>query len=234
MTRMAAIYRSMLMLVLPSVLLVGTSFGQDQKWTWTDKSGRVRTRAELEEILRKHSEWLDSDGKSGERADLSGANLRGAQLKGADLVQTFMSAVNLSYADLASAKMSGADLRNATLSAPQPKSDFRRTGTPAPPGHLTVFTKYPGILCAVDWATSEGSANLTNANLLNADLSGAHLEAANLDSSNLRGARLRGAFLDLANLSHANMTGADLNGASAENVLFELEAVSKLDAKPEF
>lgn len=224
-----AVRRKIPLLGLASLLIAGVCFGQGQKWTWTDKSGRIRTRSDLDEILHRHLQWLDSDGETGERADLSGANLTGAELKEADLAQAFMPAVNLTYADLVSAKMSGVDLRNAILSPPQPKSQFRRTGIPAPPGLLTVFTHDPGFPCAVSWTGPRGSANLTNADLWNADLSGAHLEAANLDSSNLRGAHLRGAFLTAANLSHADMTDASLNGASAENALLDTATLSNTD-----
>jgi uncharacterized protein YjbI with pentapeptide repeats len=227
-----AVRRKIPWLGLASLLIAGVCSGQAQKWTWTDKSGRIRTRSDLDEILRRHLQWLDSDGETGERADLSGANLRGAELKQADLAQAFMSAANLTYADLASAKMSGADLRNAILSSPQSKSQLRRTGIPAPPGLLTGLSydssnsRFP---CAAGWAGPQGPANLAHADLLNADLSGAHLEAANLDSSNLRGALLRGAFLTIANLSHANMTDASLNGASAENAVFESARLSNTD-----
>ena len=36
-------------------------------------------------ILQRHANWIQSDGKNGERANLCGANLRGADLCGADL-----------------------------------------------------------------------------------------------------------------------------------------------------
>lgn len=42
-------------------------------------------KEELEEILKLHKKWLNSE-KNGERADLSSANLSGADLYGADLI----------------------------------------------------------------------------------------------------------------------------------------------------
>lgn len=43
------------------------------------------TQEKLREVLEAHNRWLNSVGKSGEKADLSGANLLGANLRYADL-----------------------------------------------------------------------------------------------------------------------------------------------------
>ena len=43
------------------------------------------TEEELKTILEQHTLWLDSNGKEGKRADLTGANLTCANLTGADL-----------------------------------------------------------------------------------------------------------------------------------------------------
>ena len=76
---------------------------------------------ELDEILLAHEKWLESDGKGGVRADLSGANLRNADLRNADLSNANLSYANLRNADLSNANLSyanlnSADLRNADLS----------------------------------------------------------------------------------------------------------------------
>lgn len=63
------------------------------------------TKQELDKILDNHKLWLSSDGKEGERADLSHTNLRSANL----------SYANLRYADLGSADLRSADLHNADL-----------------------------------------------------------------------------------------------------------------------
>ena len=71
---------------------------------------RTITKAELAEILDKHTKWLnDEDG--GERANLSEADLSGADLRDANLI-----CADLSWADLSGADLSGADLRDANLS----------------------------------------------------------------------------------------------------------------------
>ena len=83
------------------------------------------TQQELNEILKQHKLWLESDFVKGERAyltdadlsnadlsnaDLTNANLRGSYLRGADLTNA-----NLSNADLSDAGLRGADLTNANL-----------------------------------------------------------------------------------------------------------------------
>lgn len=67
---------------------------------------RKFTSDELQQVLHDHARWIKSRGKSGKRADLSGADLSGASLSGADL----------SNADLRNASLSGADLSGASLS----------------------------------------------------------------------------------------------------------------------
>ena len=70
---------------------------------------RTITTEELNEILRKHKLWLNSNSQ-GKRADLSGADLYEANLTKADL-----RGANLCYADLHEANLTKADLRGANL-----------------------------------------------------------------------------------------------------------------------
>ena len=57
---------------------VPSASGQQQttEWTWKDGHGQVKSRADLDGILREHMLWLDSHGESGTRANLSHADLR--------------------------------------------------------------------------------------------------------------------------------------------------------------
>ena len=50
---------------------------------WKDASRKARNLSDLQEILREHGQWLGSRGKSGTKANLSGAFLFGANLSGA-------------------------------------------------------------------------------------------------------------------------------------------------------
>ena len=81
-------------------------------------------------ILQRHANWIQSNGKYGERADLRGANLcdanlcdanlcganlRGANLRGADLRGANLCDANLCDANLCGANLRGANLRGADL-----------------------------------------------------------------------------------------------------------------------
>jgi uncharacterized protein YjbI with pentapeptide repeats len=66
----------------------------------------------LPEILVAHAQSL-ADPATGQRADLSGANLSGADLDGADLSKANLSGANLSKANLSWAILYGANLDGA-------------------------------------------------------------------------------------------------------------------------
>ena len=119
------------------------------------------TYAELRAIISNHDLWLN-DKNTGERADLSYAdldsvdlysmNLSKADLHGANLCSALLDYANLREADLREANLSEADLVNADLS----------------------------------------NADLSNANLCDADLSGAKLIDAKFEHALLFGTRLLG------------------------------------------
>lgn len=78
------------------------------------------TTEQLNEILTKHAEWVNSSGAKGVRAnlwnaDLSGADLRGADLRGACLWNANLWGANLGGANLWNANLWCADLRYADL-----------------------------------------------------------------------------------------------------------------------
>jgi len=68
----------------------------------------------LETKLKMHLTWLQ-DNSTGERANLSGANLSGADLFGANLSGANLSGADLFGANLSRANLSGADLFGADL-----------------------------------------------------------------------------------------------------------------------
>ena len=68
---------------------------------------------ELNKILDQHQLWLD--GKGGQRAILSDANLTGAILTGAILSDANLSDANLENANLKGAYLAGANLKGAYL-----------------------------------------------------------------------------------------------------------------------
>ena len=71
--------------------------------------------SDLKAILESHKQWLDSDGKTGERAYLCMADLRGADLREADLREVYLRGADLRGADLRGADLRRADLRGADL-----------------------------------------------------------------------------------------------------------------------
>ena len=108
----------------------------------------------LPKILASHAKWL-ADKATGDRADLSGADLSRANLSSATLSWADLSGANLSSATLSWANLSRANLSSATLSGAD-----------------------------LSWATLSG-ANLSSATLSWANLSSATLSWANLSSANL-------------------------------------------------
>ena len=72
-------------------------------------------QAKLNKILDEHKKWLRTNGKEGQRANLSSANLRSANLSCANLRSANLSCANLSCANLSYADLSYADLSSADL-----------------------------------------------------------------------------------------------------------------------
>jgi uncharacterized protein YjbI with pentapeptide repeats len=68
-------------------------------------------------VFADHRAWLDSDGQSGEKTDLSHAQLQGLSLWSADLCEANLSHASLQGADLDHARLRGANLRHANMQA---------------------------------------------------------------------------------------------------------------------
>ena len=144
------------------------------------------TTEQLNEILTKHNEWVNSCGAKGGKADLSDADLWGADLRGVDL-----RCANLWNANLWNADLWGADLRSANLRGANLES------------------------ANLSGANLSGAC-LWNANLESADLSGVDLWNADLRYADFRDANLSGANLSGACLWNANLESADLGGAKID------------------
>ena len=89
---------------------------EQREWTWKGSEGQTHTRAELDEILRAHEEWIESSKKRGRPAMLFGADLSDAFLSGASLSGAYLIRASLSGANLLGANLSGADLKDGSLS----------------------------------------------------------------------------------------------------------------------
>ena len=127
-------------------------------------SFRSISRDELNNILKKHTMWLDNE-PGGERANLRGADLREADLRGADLREADLSCSNLSWANLCRADLREADLSGAYLTeADLREADLRKADL--------------------------SGAYLIGAHLSRADLIGANFSRADLRAADLYKAKL--------------------------------------------
>jgi uncharacterized protein YjbI with pentapeptide repeats len=144
---------------------------------------------ELKKILSDHEHWLDSHGRSGEKAVL-----KHAALVRADLFAAKLSFVDLQGADLREALLSEADLYDANL-------------------------RQANLADAVlDWASLD-YAKLQRASLQGADLRWANLEGANMSGCDLRFANLEGANLKDAKLIGANLYGTNLKNTDFKGAI---------------
>ncbi|MBT5753150.1 MAG: pentapeptide repeat-containing protein [Rhodospirillaceae bacterium] len=130
---------------------------------------------DLKRILRAHLQWLRTDGKEGERANLKNASLQEASLQETDLQGADLQEANLQGANLQGANLEEANLERAML----PLADLQE-------------------------ANLQGS-NLGNANFIKADLKKAWLIKAKLDAALLQGASLKWANLRGASLVGADL-----------------------------
>ena len=74
-----------------------------------------------EGVLEAHRLWVETGGKRGFRADLTGQDLRGKELRGAMLRTAILAGANLEGVQGGGAVLFSADLRNACLRG----ADFR-------------------------------------------------------------------------------------------------------------
>ena len=153
---------------------------------WLESDGRQGHRLNLAELWEPQEQWVLTNGKSGDQADLSDAHLKDANLSGA-----FLSGANLSGALLQDADLSGVSLRGANLSG-------------------AILRKANLSRATLSEADLRG-AWLLGANLSETDLVGADLRKALLGSADLRKANLYGAYLNEADLSHADLRDANLS-----------------------
>jgi hypothetical protein len=191
----------------------------------------------LKKILTAHNLWLESDGISGARAQLSHADLSNMNLAGADLWGADLEGAVLAGADLTGAKLGPSGQGGQRGSAPTPRfflspptmvtakvvdaSGRVVSESPVPPGPPDLH----GVLLMN--AVADG-ADFSLVNLSKAVLTGANLSGANLDRSNLSGAYLVRTELDGANLTDANLDGTTFEPKFVSPII-GIEFASNLD-----
>ena len=173
---------------------------------------------DIQKVLEQHKIWVDSNGKEGERADLSdatlinldlsGVDLRGAQLRDINLSGADLRNTNLSDADLTDANLRGAWLMGATLEHAN-LSETNLSNADLTDANLSSARLMGASLKCADLY----GANLSGTNLIDADLSGTILNCADLKSADLMYSKLIGARLISADLSGADLRNTNLSGA---------------------
>ena len=185
------------------------SENRQEGWSWKGPDAVKRTRAELDEILEQHEQWVYSDGKLGSRANLSNTFLEHVNLHNANLNNADLSGADLSGADLSNAKLTQANLTGARLV----KADLS--------GARAEFAMFGGAdLTGARLRDADVSrANLVGARARNADFKGADLFYSRPGGADFRDADLAGANIDRAVFRGADLRGCDLDAAKGKPIL---------------
>lgn len=154
-----------------------------------DKSYNTHTDEQLKQILEQHKLWLDTGGKEGKKANLSGAVL----------IKTNLAQVNLAQANLEQVKLGGADLWQANFE----KANLQEASL---------------IHTDLTEANLKG-ANLKIANLANSDLSGTDFTQADLSEANLGRTLIWRTIFLKTNLQETDFSEARISQTNFENAI---------------
>ena len=164
----------------------------------------------LNNILKDHSIWILTKGRSGKLAELIGRNLDGANLEMANLPFADMQSASLKGAYLQGsnfrkAKLKGVNLRGARLDG----ADFE--GADLSGADLSF---------AICKGTSFVNSNLSDSKFVKADLSDANLEGANLQGAAFNSAKISNSSLSEAELENDTFERAHLNETNFSREFF--------------
>jgi uncharacterized protein YjbI with pentapeptide repeats len=170
---------------------------------------------DLNRILAAHVTWLESDGKLGQRANLSRVNLQGANLAAANLRKAKLTGADLMWVNSFGVELQGADLRGANLRESY-LEEANLQGAILEGASLREAYLVGARLRGADLTR----ADLQHTNFRMADLQDAHLVEANLQYANLENAGLMNADLSFANLKRASLNRAEISYANLNNADF--------------
>lgn len=156
-------------------------------------------KEKIDEILRSHKEWLDTNGEKGKRADFSRAYLHGADFSGLDLSHANFIGAHLSNVNFEGTILNGANFNKAELIY----TNFHKTDL-----------SYSDLRCS-----DLHEADLSCSDLHEADLKGANLSNVNFRGTFLIGADLRGVNLHGAKILKSNL----LRGAILPDEIYMIE-----------
>jgi uncharacterized protein YjbI with pentapeptide repeats len=145
----------------------------------------------LKEKISDHKDWLLSQGKMGNLANLEDWNLDDFNFEYEDLSFAKLRRASLKKANLSGAKLIGADLRGAKISGAD-----------------------------LSYSECEG-ANFANAILEDVNLEGANLRKTNFTKAILRCAKFKGSDISSSKMIDAYIAGADFKDAKIEATNFE-------------
>ena len=165
---------------------------------------REISQEELQRILEKHKKWVESEGKDGERANLT-------QLNSAQVAILEFSVRSLTAVDVANHIRMMNDPRMQEAGREMTK----HRGANLPEADL----RQVNLLKAMIWRSNLQKANLCEANLQQADVRQANLQKANLRNANLQQANLERANLLNAELINANLKEARLWNRGQDNFI---------------
>lgn len=178
---------------------------------------------DLEQTLHQHTLWARTNGASGKRANLSGADLRMCELPSVNLSHAILRGTNFERANLSGARLDGADLQESNLSyahlANARLSNADLTGVRAYGAFLEKANLAGTVLnrAVFDDSLAPG-AILDNARARKASFNRCDLSLASLDGVKFEDVRLAGANLSNASLKAAELWGGTLQGASVVDI----------------
>ena len=174
----------------------------------------------LARTLRAHELYVESEQRSGRRANLDATDLVGKSFAGMKLWR-----IRMQRADLAGADFSGADLRRAMLIGARMQRG-RLAAADLTRARLSGIVLTDAVCEGVCMAEADmefaimANSDFRNANFRDADMSGAILDGADLSGADLRRANLRGASFRDTRLHGADLRDARMGGAIFERTLF--------------
>lgn len=185
---------------------------------------------DLEAMLEKHAEWLNSDGRKGEQLNLAGIivgkfdfskrMLAGANFMGTKLAQAVFTDSSLILSDLSCADLRQADFRGADLRG----VNFERASLSAASlsgARMNMMTLMGAtqrecpVKLSASWADhcNFSGCDLRHALMTNADFSSCNFRNASMQSADLSGSNLSG-----SDMSESDMTLVKLVGTKIINV----------------
>lgn len=166
---------------------------------------------EINLILNDHLVWLQSEGREGRRANLSGYDLSGMDLQGVYLPESNMRSTNLTGTNLSEANLQGADLSEAYLERTNLRS-----------------AQMEGVNLA---RSNAPYAYFDNASLIEANMSHMHAEEASFTHALMGGVKFRDAQMQRANFTGADLQYANFRAAHLMECCFDLANMSGADCR---